>query len=908
MATFSTAGATAPRLFVGGYMSPLPRALCRVAEHPLCHQGKTTPHGWEFHPATMASPPLGRHDESAANRRSSIIISEPMAARSKAVSGNSIAVLDPPNGERDRVFDAFRRWGYLEADLDPLGFFRPAPHPELRIESEFAREARLAYCGTIGAEFMHIPDLERRRWIQERMEGPQSAVDQEAALDQLIRAKLFEEVLQQRYLGTKRFSLEGVTALIPLVDEVLEAAGQLGAVELVMGMSHRGRLNVIVHVARRAPEEVFAGFEDVDPRSVLGSGDVKYHMGATGEYITRTGARVHIHLVSNPSHLEAVDPVTMGRTRAKHDRTGEAGPQKYLPLLVHGDAAFAGQGIVAETLNYADLPGYTVGGTIHIIANNLIGFTTLPRESHSSRFSAQLARRQSIPIFHVNGEDVEAVIRVGRMAVEYRYRFGSDVVVDLIGFRRHGHSEVDDPTITQPLLYKAIKDHPPLWKIYAEDIGVDGVQERVQAIRAELEAAHKKAGSITQKPTLRALPTYWDHYVGGRYKAEYEVETGLPAEELHEITEQLTSCPADFHIHPKVKKLLEQRAEMGSGRRPVDYGMAEALALGSLVKSGVPVRLSGQDSRRGTFNQRHSVLVDVENEREYVPLQHISADQARCEIYNSTLSEAGVLGFEYGYSRDYPEALVLWEAQFGDFVNVAQAVIDQFISAGEDKWGLLSGVVLLLPHGYEGQGPEHSSARIERFLQLAARDNFQICQPSNAAQYFHLLRRQALRHWRKPLIVFTPKSMLRHPDASSPIEDFSRQHFLNVMPDTEVNDSTRILLCSGKIGHELREERKKRKDHSTAIVFVEQLYPFPEEEIVAAIEQHAAAREIVWVQEEPANMGALFYVLPRLRHIAGERSVLSVKRSASASPATGSAKAHEMEQKTLLTLAFTTKG
>ncbi len=830
-----------------------------------------------------------------------------MAARSKTIPESSTGILDAPNGERERIFDLFRRWGYLQADLDPLGFFRSLSHPELQIDGEIAREARLAYCGTIGAEFMHIPDPERRCWIQERMEGTPSEVDQAATLEQLIRAKLFEEVLQQRYLGTKRFSLEGVTALIPLVDEVLEAAGQLGAVELVMGMSHRGRLNVIVHIAKRAPEEVFAGFEDVDPRSVLGSGDVKYHMGATGEYITRTGKKVHIHLVSNPSHLEAVDPVTMGRTRAKHDRTGEAGPQKYLPLLVHGDAAFAGQGIVAETLNYADLPGYTVGGTIHVIANNLIGFTTLPRESHSSRFSAQLARRQSIPIFHVNGEDVEAVIRVGRIAVEYRYRFGSDVVVDLIGFRRHGHSEVDDPTITQPLLYKAIKDHPPLWKIYAEDNGIEDVQTRVQAIRDELEAAQQKAASLTKKPTLRELPGYWDGYTGGRHKPEYEVETGLSAAELREITGRLTTYPADFHIHPKVKKLLEQRAEMGTGKRPVDYGMAEAFAFGSLVKGGVPVRLSGQDSRRGTFNQRHSVLVDIENEQEYVPLQNISADQARCDIYNSTLSEAGVLGFEYGYSRDYPEALVLWEAQFGDFVNVAQAVIDQFISAGEDKWNLLSGVALLLPHGYEGQGPEHSSARIERFLQLAARDNFQICQPSNAAQYFHLLRRQALRHWRKPLIVFTPKSMLRHPDASSPIEDFSHQRFLNVLRDTEVNDARRILLCTGKIGHELREERKKRSDHSTAIVFVEQLYPFPEEEIVAAIEQHPAAREIVWVQEEPANMGGLFYILPRLRHIAGERPVLSVKRSASASPATGSAKAHEMEQNTLLTLAFTTK-
>ena len=828
-----------------------------------------------------------------------------MAIRSKTATENSTAVLDAPNGERERVFDLFRRWGYLEADLDPLGFLRPVPQSDLPVDGELAQEARRVYCGTVGLEFMHITDPARRRWIQEHMEAAQPAVDQERALDLLIRAELFEQVLQQRYLGNKRFSLEGVTALIPLIDEILEAAGQQGVAELVMGMSHRGRLNVIVQVARRSPEEVFAGFEDIDPRSVLGSGDVKYHMGATGEYITRSGAKVHIHLVSNPSHLEAVDPVTIGRTRAKHDRIGEDGTKRYLPLLVHGDAAFAGQGITAETLNFADLPGYTVGGTIHIIANNLIGFTTVPRESHSSRFSAQLARRQSVPIFHVNGEDVDAVIRVGRIGLEYRYTFGTDVVVDLIGYRRHGHSEVDDPTITQPLLYKAIKEHPPLWEIYAEDIGIEDAQARVQKIRAEFEAAQKQAGSLTKKPTLRDLPTYWDNYKGGRYKAEYDVNTGLSAEELSELTRSLTTYPDDFHIHPKVKKLLEQRAEMGSGKRPVDYGMAEALAFGSLVKAGVPVRLSGQDSRRGTFNQRHSVLVDIENETEYVPLQHISGEQARCDIYNSTLSEAGVLGFEYGYSRDYPEALVLWEAQFGDFVNVAQAVIDQFISAGEEKWNLLSAVVLLLPHGYEGQGPEHSSARIERFLQLAARDNFQICQPSNAAQYFHLLRRQALRHWRKPLIVFTPKSMLRHPDAASRIEDFAQQHFLNVLPDTEVTQAKRILICTGKIGHELRDERKKRKDSSTAIIFLEQMYPFPEAELVAELERHSSARDIVWVQEEPANMGAMFYVLPRLRHIAGDRPVLSVKRSASASPSTGSAKAHEMEQNTLLTLAFT---
>jgi 2-oxoglutarate dehydrogenase E1 component len=828
-----------------------------------------------------------------------------MATSAKTENTGAASLLET-NGqeERERIFEPFRRWGYLAADLDPLGFLAAQPHPDLQAAGDLAREARAVYCGTVGLEFAHIADPERRSWLQTRMEGPQPAVNQQHILDQLIRADLFEQVLQQRYLGNKRFSLEGVTALIPLLDEILEAAAKRGAVELVMGMSHRGRLNVIVQVTRRPAEEVFGGFEDVDPRSVLGSGDVKYHMGATGDYPTRDGGQVHVHLVSNPSHLEAVDPVTVGRTRAKQDRAGEDGEKKFLPLLVHGDAAFAGQGLLSEVLNMSDLKGYTVGGTIHIIANNLLGFTTGYSEEHSARFSAQAARRQDIPIFHVNAEDVDAVVRVAHIALEYRYNFASDVVIDLVGYRRHGHSEVDDPTVTQPLLYKAIKEHPPLWEIYADDNGLQDAPALAAAVRLEYEEAQKKAGTLTKKPSLRELPAYWNDFYGGRYKPQYDIETSVSAEELQQIGDRLASYPPSFHIHAKVKKLLEQRAEMAQGKRPVDYGMAEALGFGTLVKAGVPVRLTGQDTRRGTFNQRHSALIDIENEQEYVPLQHVAESQARCDIYNSPLSEPGVIGFEYGYSRDYPEALVLWEAQFGDFANVGQAVIDQFLSAGEDKWGLLSGLVLLLPHGYEGQGPEHSSARIERFLQLAARDNLQICQPSTAGQYFHLLRRQALRHWRKPLIVFTPKSMLRHPDASSPISDFSNGRFHNVIADLETSDASRILICTGKICHELRAERRKRKDTATAILSLEQLYPFPEKELLQALAQHPHARDIVWVQEEPANMGALFYMLPRLRNIAGERSVLSVKRSASASPSTGSAKAHEVEQKTLLNLAF----
>jgi 2-oxoglutarate dehydrogenase E1 component len=807
--------------------------------------------------------------------------------------------------EREQVFDLFRRWGYLEADLDPLGFLAPEPHPELNLDGPDAEQARRSYCGTIGAEFMYLPNRERRRWIQERLESPAGAPDRKRILEQLLRAEVFEQVLQARYLGTKRFSLEGVTALIPLLDQILQGAAEHNAEWSVVAMSHRGRLNVMAHIVNRPPEEIFAGFEDVDPRSVLGGGDVKYHVGATGDYAARGGRNLHIHLVSNPSHLEAVDPVAMGRTRAKQVRAGVNGQDLVLPIVIHGDAAFAGQGIAAETLNFAGLEGFSVGGTIHIIANNLIGFTARPSELHTARFAAELAKRQAIPIFHVNGEDPEAVVRVGALALAYRYRFHDDVVIDLIGYRRHGHSEIDDPTITQPLLYRKIKDHPPLWKIYAERIGADSSATTAidQEIRAELEAAQKNARKLEKKPTMRTLPEYWSRFAGGRWLPEYEVDTGLDAAELGEITEALTRVPQGFHIHPKIKRLLEQRAQIGHGKAAVDYGMAEALAFGSLLREGVPVRLTGQDSQRGTFNQRHAVLVDVENEQNYAPLAHVAGDQARFEVYNSELSEAGVLGFEYGYSRDYPETLVLWEAQFGDFANGAQVIIDQFITSGEDKWNLLAGLVLLLPHGYEGQGPEHSSARIERYLQLAAKDNVQICQPSTAAQYFHLLRRQALRKWRKPLIVFTPKSMLRHPDAASPLGEFSQPRFLRVLPDPDIERAFRLLICTGKIGHELRTERQRRTDGATAIVFVDQLYPFPEEELSAELERHPQA-EIVWVQEEPANMGALFYMRPRLRRIAHGRTILKVTRSASASPATGSAKAHELEQKTLLTLAF----
>jgi 2-oxoglutarate dehydrogenase E1 component len=808
--------------------------------------------------------------------------------------------------QRELVFDKFRRWGYLAARLDPLEFFSAASPPELDDKSPWSSEARSIYCGTIGADFMHIADPERREWIAARMEHPPAArPDQQRILERLLRAELFEQTLQARFVGTKRYSLEGIAALIPLLDRVVEAAAASGAEQMVLAMSHRGRLNVMVHIVGRPTAEIFADFEDVDPRSVLGGGDVKYHVGATGEYRTASGRSVEVHLVSNPSHLEAVDPVAMGRARAKQARIGPQGRQRVLPVTLHGDAAFAGQGIWAETLNLDDLSAFTVGGTIHVIVNNLIGFTTPPAELHSSRFASDLAKRQSIPIFHVNGEDPDAVVRVGEIAADYRAQFASDVVIDLIGFRRHGHSEVDDPTITQPLLYAKIKDHPPLWQIYARQTGLDAASIVAQ-VRKELDESFAVGSKATEKPVHHELPAYWEPYERGCYKPEYEVSTGVDSARLGEIAAALTRYPDGFAIHPKVKRLLDQRLEMGRGSRPVDYGMAEALAFATLLLEGTPVRLTGQDTRRGTFNQRHAALIDTQNEAEYVPLEHLAANQARCEIFNSSLSEAGVLGFEYGYSRDYPEALVAWEAQFGDFANGAQVIIDQFISAAEDKWDLPSGVVLLLPHGYEGQGPEHSSARVERFLQLAAEDNLQICQPSTAAQYFHLLRRQALRRWRKPLVVFTPKSMLRRPESASSLAEFADDRFLNVVPEREIQDVQRILLCTGKIGHELRAERKRRGDTETAVVFLDQLYPFPEAELSAEFARHTQAREIVWVQEEPANMGALFYVVPRIRELAGDLPVRSIKRSASASPATGSAKAHDLEQKTLLTLAFTT--
>ncbi len=854
-----------------------------------------------------------------------------MAGKSSKATKAAIQEEQPVNGanglsqeRREATFEVFRRWGYLQTTLDPLRQYLPKePFPVALPEGEedAAEEARGFYCGTIGVEFMHIASAEKREWLQAQMEREAPKVDQKRVLTQLIKADIFEQVIQSRYLGTKRFSLEGLTVLIPFLDRVLEVSSERGVTTAVLAMSHRGRLNVMTNTIGRHASDIFTKFEDVDPRSTMGGGDVKYHQGATGEFTSSTGRKIDLHLASNPSHLEAIDPVALGRVRAKQTRIeadalaagkslGYTGQKQVLSLEMHGDAAFAGQGILAETLNMATLHGYNVGGTIHVVVNNLLGFTATPEEANSSRFATDIAKRLPIPIFHVNAEDPDAVMRVATIAAEYRYKFGSDVVVDLIGYRRHGHSEVDDPTVTSPRRYALIKQTPELYKSYAQRIGVDPTGEVAEIQQAFLEE-QKEAKQAESSPKLAELPAYWDNYHGGALTAaDAAVKTGIDAGLLLELTKGMTSYPEGFAIHPKVKKLYAERVEMAEGKRPFDYGAAELLAFASLVTNGTPVRLTGQDSQRGTFNQRHSVLTDVETEAKYIPLEHIGAalnkPQALFEVYNTLLSEAAVLGYEYGYSRDYPETLVLWEAQFGDFANGAQIIIDQFVAASEAKWHLLSGLVMLLPHGYEGQGPEHSSARLERFLQLAAMDNIVIAQPSTAAQHFHLLRRQALRSWRKPLIVFTPKSMLRHPDASSSLKDFAADRFQNVIPDSSLKDPRRVLVCSGKIGHNLRMEREKRKDDGIAIVFVDQLYPWPAEEMQAALDMHPNA-EVVWVQEEPANMGARFYVLPHLRKMARDRAVVSVNRSASASPATGSAKAHDLEERALIDVAFGAK-
>jgi 2-oxoglutarate dehydrogenase E1 component len=807
----------------------------------------------------------------------------------------------------DPAADAVRRWGHLAARIDPLGRIPRTLHPALQAAGPRAARILPAYTGALAVEFMHVPFPERCRWIAQQMESPAPPVDRDALLDLLARGEAFEQVLQSHYVGTKRFSLEGMTSLLPLLDRAVRTAAASGATRAVLGMSHRGRLNVIVNLLGRPAREIFARFEDDSPDSVMGGGDVKYHLGAAGEFHEASGRSVALDLVANPSHLEAVDPIVEGTARAVQDRVGPEGPRRVLPLLLHGDAAIAGQGIASETFNLSELPGYTVRGTVHVVLNNLIGFTTEPASLYSSRYATDVAHRLAIPVFHVSAEAPEEVVRAARIVTEYRDLFCSDVVLDLVGYRRHGHSEVDDPTTTQPALYRRIAALKPTWRAYGESLGKSAAELDAlgAAARTGYERELEAARDLDAIPPLEHASPWWSEFTGGPYDPGAEVSTAVPGETLSDLGRRLTRVPEGFNVHPKVAQLLASRGEMALGRKPVDWAMAEALALASLLAEGIGGRLSGQDTRRGTFNQRHAVLVDVQTGREIVPLNRLWPDQKEfLEVIDTPLSEAAPLGFEYGYSRAFPERLVAWEAQFGDFANGAQILIDQFLSAAEDKWGHRSGLVLLLPHGFEGQGPEHSHARPERFLQLAARDSLQVCQPSTAAQYFHLLRRQMLRRWRKPLVVFTPKMMLRHPASASPLSAFSDEEFDRVRVARAPEGARRIFVCTGKVLHDLAREGDRRGRVDDALLSVEELAPVPEPELAEAFGRFPGAREIIWVQEEPANMGALAHLMPVFERLRGGRALRAVSRPASGSPATGSGAAHAREQEELLQRAL----
>jgi 2-oxoglutarate dehydrogenase E1 component len=644
---------------------------------------------------------------------------------------------------------------------------------------------------------------------------------------------------------------------------------------------------------------------------MFGGGDVKYHLGFSSDRTTRTGTAMHLSLAFNPSHLEAVDPVVVGRVRAKQRRRSDAEHRRVLGILVHGDAAFAGQGLVAETLNLSNLRGYRTGGTVHVIVNNQIGFTTMPEQSRSTQYCTDIAKAIQAPIFHVNGDDPEAVAQVVRLAMDYRREFQGDVIIDMFCYRKYGHNEADEPAFTQPLLYQKIEHHPTTRQVYAQKLIDEGVltKEDAEAVVKRQHSLLEREFSQSRKarPTVSALHGYWSGYLGGADAAVPDPDTGVSKTRLTSITQAITTVPDGFRPNPKVVRLMAQRRQMGMGEQPLDWGMGEALAFGSLCDGGVLVRVSGQDSRRGTFSHRHAVVVDQRSEEEYVPLQHVRDGQGRFRIYDSPLSEAAVLGFEFGYALDYPDGLVVWEAQFGDFVNGAQVIIDQFITSAEDKWKRLNGLTMLLPHGFEGQGPEHSSARFERFCELSAEDNIQVCYPSTPAQYFHLLRRQVLRRWRKPLIVMTPKSLLRLPAARSQLDELTMGKFQRVLLDPTpppVEDVRRVLVCTGKIYYELAEERAKRKNTRTAIVRIEQLYPLSDGDLARALDTYHQAEEIVWVQEEPRNMGAHNHLSLKLLRLAAHRKLKAVTRAESASPATGSNKAHVIEQQQLMEKAF----
>jgi 2-oxoglutarate dehydrogenase E1 component len=851
-----------------------------------------------------------------------------------------------------QLVNAYRVRGHLFADLDPLDH-APPPPPELELSNFGLSEADLdktfstagmsglpdratlrqivehlreTYCSSIGVEFTQIEESEPRLWLQERMESTRNRASLDRSellriLTKLTDAEIFEQFIHKNYVGAKRFSLEGAESMIPMIDLLVEAAAQHGIEELVIGMAHRGRLNVLVNVMGKNVREIFAAFDDKRPERFLGAGDVKYHLGYSSDVHTQAGRDVHLSMTFNPSHLEWVDPVVEGRVRAKIDRRKR---KSTMPLLIHGDAAFMGQGVVMETLNLSQLEGYTTGGTIHLVVNNQIGFTTLPRDSRSTRYCTDVARMLRVPVFHVNGEDPVAVIQVTRLAIEFRQRFKQDVIIDMYCYRKYGHNEGDEPRFTQPLMYALIDKQPTVRDVYVARLLAAGqiTREEADAIaqqrRATLERALEEArqGDYHQMP--ETMGGVWAPYRGGPDAGVPEVPTSFPRERLLEALEKLTTMPPGFHPNPKALKIIEQRRERALAGQGLDWGTAEHLAFASLLLEGHGIRLTGQDARRGTFSHRHAVLFDNETGEPYTPLSHLgsgagngdSADGARpavgrFEIYDSPLSESGVLGFEYGYSLDRPDKLVVWEAQFGDFANAAQVIIDQFIASAEDKWARLSGIVLLLPHGFEGQGPEHSSARIERFLQLAAEDNIQVCNLTTPAQFFHVLRRQVKRPLRKPLIVFTPKSLLRHPEAVSTLDELAGGSFQRVIGDTTVDPARvgRVLLCSGKVYYDLAAERRKRKRDDVAIVRLEQYYPLSDA-LSKALAPYRPETPVVWVQEEPRNMGAWYFLNARRDEMFGSRPLSLVSRAESASPATGSKAAHDLEQRMLLEEAF----
>jgi 2-oxoglutarate dehydrogenase E1 component len=739
--------------------------------------------------------------------------------------------------------------------------------------------------------------------------------EQVRILKRLADAVVFEEFLAKKFVGKKSFSLEGGETLIPLLDLAIEKSGNEGVREIVIGMAHRGRLNVLANIMHKSPRMIFREFDDKDPNLHFGHGDVKYHLGHSSDYFTSTGKKVHLSLCFNPSHLEFVNTVAQGRVRAKQDRFRDFRREHGCCILIHGDAAFAGEGIVQETLNLAELKGYKIGGTIHIILNNQVGFTTPPDEARSTTYCSDVAKMLQSPIFHVNGEDPEAVAQVVSLALDFRRKFRRDVVIDMYCYRRRGHNEGDEPEYTQPVMYRAIKQRPSMFESYLQHLlGQRGVtREEAEKIaeerRGKLETELTEARRDSFVRCVDHWGGIWSGFVGGPASQADEPSTAMGVDKLAKVLGAQTKWPDDFTPHPKIVKLLEARREMSEGKRPLDWGAAEALAFGSLLTEGRPIRISGQDVRRGTFSHRHAVLYDYNDGHTFKPLKNIEPERGRVEIYNSPLSEAGVLGFEYGYSLDCPEGLVMWEAQFGDFVNTAQCIIDQFITSAEDKWDRLSALTLLLPHGYEGQGPEHSSARLERFLQMCSDDNMQVVQPSTPAQMYHVLRRQALRKWKKPLIILTPKVLFRLPACKSTLEECANGQFDPIVVDRSVDPKkvNRVLMCSGRIYFDLAEKREAEKREDIAILRMEELYPLPKHALQQAVTAFPEGTEVVWVQDEPENMGAWRF----LRIMYGERlfnkyPFTGVSRPSSPSPATGSHSAHEREQAKLLAEAFAT--